>query len=216
MDMGEIAGARASRGRGTLGGVGLILLTGLVLGVAYNVSQLRAERGLSWIAVDPLERLAAAPVVGAPSPEAASAASDDPLAPVLGASRASGADLPEIPAAGRPVQIQLDVLQRYHAAGAALIVDAREPDEYAEAHIPGAINLPWETAGSDPARLESLDSGGRPIVTYCGGGTCEVSLKLADELFYAGHPRVAVYVGGFPEWVEAGHPVASGSGEPAP
>ena len=46
----------------------------------------------------------------------------------------------------------------------------------------------------------------------CGGGTCELSIKLAEELFFAGHDRVAVYMGGFPEWVEAGYATTSGEG----
>ena len=37
-------------------------------------------------------------------------------------------------------------------------------------------------------------------------------MSLADELFYAGHSRVAVYTGGFGEWVAAGYPVETGSG----
>ena len=61
------------------------------------------------------------------------------------------------------------------------------------------------------AELWELDSGGRPIITYCGTG-CEVSLELAAELIYAGQQRVAVYTGGFPEWRDSGNPVELGRG----
>jgi rhodanese-related sulfurtransferase len=76
----------------------------------------------------------------------------------------------------------------------------------------GALNLPYERAATDPTALERLDTAGRPIITYCGGGQCEVSLSLAHELLASGFPRVAVYVGGFPEWQDAGKPVATGEG----
>jgi rhodanese-related sulfurtransferase len=95
-------------------------------------------------------------------------------------------------------------------AGGAFLIDARDPYEYEEGHLPGSINLPYETAISDPALLESLDTGGRPIIAYCGGGDCEVSYSLALELVASGYERVAVYVGGFPEWQENGLPVTTG------
>ena len=129
---------------------------------------------------------------------------DDPLAVPASVS------LPEIPAVGRPVQIELGALRQYFEARGAVIVDAREAWEFEEGHIPGALSLPYDEAATDPARLESLDTAGRPIITYCGGGSCELSLNLADELIYAGHPQVAVFMGGFPEWIADGLPVEAG------
>jgi rhodanese-related sulfurtransferase len=120
-------------------------------------------------------------------------------------------DLPEIPAAGRPVQIELGAVKLYVDSSAALVIDARDPFEYEEGHLPGAINVPYETAISDPVLLENLDTGGRPIIAYCGGGDCEVSYSLAIELVALGYERVAVYVGGFPEWQEKGLPVVTGT-----
>jgi rhodanese-related sulfurtransferase len=189
----------------------VIVLMGAALGLAYNALGLAGQPswGLTWIGQDPLERLATMPTVSA-KPAAPSVAdyvthSDDPLGSISAPSRR-----PEFPRVGRPVQFDLSAVKAYYDEGAALIVDARDPAEFAEAHIPGAINVPYDSAASDPALLESVDSGGRPVIVYCGGGTCEISIKLADELFFAGHERVAVYMGGFPEWVEAGHPVESG------
>lgn len=188
-------------------GVARILLCGILLGLAYNALGLQSRRpwGLPWIAEDKLAALAASTAVsGSAAAEPAGGyvtQLSDPLAiPSAGV-------LPEIPAAGRPVQIELGAVRQYADSGAALIVDARDPDEFAAGHIRGAINLPYDTAVSDPALLESLDAGGRPIITYCGGGACEVSLSLAEELIFAGYDRVAVYVGGFPEWEQAGYPV---------
>lgn len=203
--------------REQLGGAIIIVLCGAALGIVFNWFGLISEHpwGLSWIGQDKLAELAETEVVGSDWPEESGEESvggywtdiDDPLAVPAGAPESEG--LPEIPDAGRPVQIEIGALKRYFDANAALIIDARDPEDYAEGHIAGAINVPYDHALSDPAGLQALDTGGRPIITYCGGGTCEVSLTVAEELFFAGHNRIAVYTGGFSEWAEAGHPVGS-------
>jgi rhodanese-related sulfurtransferase len=204
--------------RELLGGAIIIVLCGAALGIVFNGFGLISEHpwGLSWVGEDKLAKLAQAEVVGSDWPESAPeepAAGgywtdiDDPLAVPAGAPESAG--LPEIPDAGRPVQIEIGALKKYFDAEAALIIDARDPEDYAEGHIAGAINVPYDEAVSDPAGLQTLDTAGKPIITYCGGGTCEVSLTVAEELFYAGHDRIAVYTGGFSEWAEAGYPVGS-------
>lgn len=252
--------AHEAVGRGVL----VILITGVVLGLAFN--QLgrasNPRRGLPWIAepkkllsleeilsqtgsgrpaADPLEPQA--PVAATPqtpragtakSPEPSASTkkpsaapsrtkttspapaespariSDDPMA--LDTPSGDEGGVPEIPDLGRPLQVELKTAKKLFDAGAALFVDAREPDEYAEGHIAGAISLPYDQGVGDPARLESLDAGGRPIIIYCGGGNCEVSMTLAEALIYqAGKRKVLVYMGGYPEWVGAGYPVDKGS-----
>ena len=202
---------------GVTGGIVSIILVGIVLGVGFNWLGLesRPAWGLAWIGEDPVESmptLEGLAVVedGAPAVETTGgyAQNSDPMA-VGSAGVVSG--LPQIPDLDRPIQIQLDAVKQLFDAGAVVLVDAREPDEYAEGHIPGALNLPLDEVASEPERLENLDSAGRAIVTYCGRGTCELSLSLAWELIYAGKTKVTVYMGGFPEWVEAGYPVDAGA-----
>jgi rhodanese-related sulfurtransferase len=205
-----------SRSAGLASGIVTILLTGATLGLVYNAFGLGAEPpwGLRWLAEDRLSSLEKVVVDSGladgpsqdPSYGSYSTGLDDPLA-IPGEALAATAELPEIPAVGRPVQIDLGALRRYFEEDAALIVDARDPQDYAAGHIRGAINLPYDEVISNPSMIEALRTAGRPIVTYCGGEGCEVSLGVAEELCAAGHQRVAVYVGGFPEWVDAGQPV---------
>lgn len=202
--------------RPTWPGVVALCLAGIVLGAAYNWLGLRGEGGwgLTWVATDRFKEFSESSPVVAASPSDSSSNSyvtdrSDPLA-IAGPEEAA-ADLPEIPEAGRPVQIELGALEQYVDARAAFVIDAREAFEYADGHIPGAVSLPFDEVATDTARLEALDTGGRPIVVYCGGGTCELSMNMAYELFYAGHRRVAVYMGGYPEWVEAGKPIETGA-----
>jgi rhodanese-related sulfurtransferase len=63
-----------------------------------------------------------------------------------------------------PKTVGRDEVRRL-AAGGAQIVDVLPPDEYAHAHIAGAINLPLKqlTPAVAKARLDRQ----RPVVVYC-------------------------------------------------
>ena len=202
-------------GEGLVRGILGIVLVGAALGVVFNALGLSAKPawGLSWIAVDKLEQLASLETVKA-TPEAPATGgtytdSNDPMAIPGGATQAAG--LPQVPELDRPIEIQLDAVRQLVEAGAVVVVDAREPEEFAAGHIAGAISMPFDEVTSEPERMEELDTGGRPIVVYCGGGTCELSLSLAWELIYAGQKRVTVYMGGYPEWVAAGGAIGKGA-----
>jgi rhodanese-related sulfurtransferase len=120
------------------------------------------------------------------------------------------ADLPVIPDVTGPLKLELATLKKLYAANAALVIDAREAPEYADGHISGALSLPYNDAMAEPERVKKLDPAGRPIVIYCSGGDCELSMDLAKVLIEAGKRKVLVYEGGFPEWQGAGMPVAKG------
>ena len=149
--------------------------------------------------------------VASPVSPASPQESNDPMA-IVGTA-APGEDLPPIPDVGRPIPMNLSRAKQFFDKKAAMFIDARDPDEYAAGRIPGAVNLPSE-AITDPERLENLDSRGRPVIVYCGGGTCEVSTNLAFALMQAGKKEVLVFMGGYPEWEAAGFPVERGA--PAP
>lgn len=62
-----------------------------------------------------------------------------------------------------PTSIERHELQRLLADGAQL-VEVLPPAEYAEEHLPGAINLPLKELNR--ATASQLD-GTRPLVVYC-------------------------------------------------
>lgn len=221
-------------------GVTVILIAGVALGLAQNALMRRGEtvaglkdyqrRSLTWIkreVVAPrLEDVASAsvPADGAPAateaaPEPKPAPGPEPKAeaapapPPAPVATQEAAALPPIPNLPHPLQMQLPAVKLFFDRDAATIVDARTREEYAEGHIPGSISLPYDEAITDPAKLESFDAKGRPIIVYCGGGTCELSMNLAFAMLQAGQKKLLVYMGGFPEWQGAGYPVATG-GEP--
>ncbi|HUC42749.1 MAG TPA: rhodanese-like domain-containing protein [Candidatus Sulfotelmatobacter sp.] len=205
-------------------GITTIVLTGCVLGVLQNALVRRGDpkSGLAWRyeppSIDSLESVAvaaqasgkpsASPAPAAPAASAAPAAAPDMNDPLgLGAASADNFDVPDVP---RPLQIQMVRVKQFFDAKAATIVDAREATDYAEGHIPGAINLPYDQVVTDPARLDAFDPKGKPIIVYCGGGTCELSMNLGFALVSAGKKKVLVFMGGWPEWSASGYPIAKG------
>ena len=146
----------------------------------------------------------ATPGANAGSPPATATHSPAPPTP------APAADLPVIPDVPGPLKVQLATLKKLYDANAALVIDAREAAEYGEGHISGALSLPYNDAMAEPEKVKKIDSAGRPIVVYCSGGDCELSMDLAKVLIEAGKRRVLIYEGGFPEWQGAGYAVAKG------
>lgn len=87
---------------------------------------------------------------------------------------------------------------------ADLLIDVREPDEYAGGHLPGAINIPRGLLefrlSSDPA----LESRELKIVLYCK--TSGRAALSAVNLQAMGYLHVSSIAGGYDAWVGAGKP----------
>jgi rhodanese-related sulfurtransferase len=192
-----------------------IVAIGCAMGLAQNALVRRGDpkEGLAWRYTAP--KLDALDDVAPKTAEDAKPGGSHPLPPdmndPLQIGAAAPAGVPDIPDVGRPIQIQISKVKAFFDAKAATIVDAREAADYAEGHIPGAINLPYDSVVTDPERLEKFDAKGKPIIVYCGGGTCELSMNLGFALVNAGQKKVLVYMGGWPEWSTSGYPVAKGA-----
>lgn len=91
----------------------------------------------------------------------------------------------------------------------ALFIDARTADEFSKGHIPEAINVYANDFQKHIPKLLQLQAergADAPVVAYCGGGLCELSHELAEQLVHLGFRRVFVYTGGTQEWTKLGHP----------
>ncbi|MFI5372812.1 MAG: rhodanese-like domain-containing protein [Candidatus Eisenbacteria bacterium] len=143
-----------------------------------------------------------------PIPTDESAAKPATPAPAAGTAAAS---VPVIPDTREPLEANYAVIKALHDANAALFVDARTAEEYAAGHIPGAVSLPFDDVFKKPDLAKQLDSQGRPIVTYCDGGDCELSKDLAFSLIDNGHKKVVFFKDGLPGWKSAGNEVHTGA-----
>ena len=91
-----------------------------------------------------------------------------------------------------------------------VVLDVREPDEYEEGHIPGAISVPQAELAS---RLDEVPRD-RLVHTVCWSS--KRSLRAAQFLTQVGYPAVVNVAGGTAAWEEAGKPLAQGAGAEGP
>ena len=89
-----------------------------------------------------------------------------------------------------------------------LFIDARDPEEFEDGHISGAINLPYFSIDEYISRLDKVDKTD-PVVAYCEGADCDMSIRLGNELFARGYKKVFVFFGGWEEWEKAKYPVVT-------
>ena len=99
------------------------------------------------------------------------------------------------------VDLSLDEVKQGLAEGSLVLVDVREPHEFAAGHIPGSRSHPLSTF--DPSRLPSAEEA--RVVFSCAAGIRSVrAIELAQA---AGHDLREHYRGGFKEWAMAGEPI---------
>lgn len=83
-----------------------------------------------------------------------------------------------------------------------VLVDARGPEAYAAAHLPGSISLPHREIVAPT--VKALPPG--LIVVYCWGPGCNAATKAAAKLAKLGR-TVKEMLGGLEYWVREGHPL---------
>lgn len=99
-----------------------------------------------------------------------------------------------------------------------LVLDVREPAEFARAHIDGALNVPrgvleqaceWEYDETEPLLASDRE---RPIVVICRSG--QRSLLAADVMQQLGFTNVVSLRTGMRGWSDYEQPVVDGAGAP--
>lgn len=109
--------------------------------------------------------------------------------------------------AALPMPVLIEEVQQLLGAG-GLIVDARSPELYATGHISGAVSLPMVEVDAELPAFQARVPRKQTVITYCSGFGCPDSFDLGMQLIAAGYLDVRVFEGGFPEWRDAGLPVA--------
>lgn len=83
-----------------------------------------------------------------------------------------------------------------------VIIDARNPEEYDDVHLPEAINIPEkkfdEHTGLLPENKETT------LVFYCNGVKCGKSKRAAQKAAALNYKNLLVYAEGMPVWEEYG------------
>ena len=76
-----------------------------------------------------------------------------------------------------------------------IILDVRRADEFAEGHIPGAINVANEVIGTE--EIPELPDKAQLILVYCRSG--RRSKEAAEKLVKLGHTNIVEF-GGILDW----------------
>jgi rhodanese-related sulfurtransferase len=99
-----------------------------------------------------------------------------------------------------PAMLSPQDYQASYADSDHLLLDVRTPEEFAEEHIAGAVNISLQTL---PQRLSEIP-GDKPVIVYCRSGNR--SAEAVNLLRQAGYTAVTD-MGGIIAWKNAGLPV---------
>lgn len=122
-----------------------------------------------------------------------------------------------------PLLVEPEQLYAALSNEALLVVDLCNAEDYAQGHVPGAVNLDYKTlvsgAGPAPGKLPAPEQLGAALssigltrerhVVACdseGGGR---AARLLWTLDIVGHVNGSMLNGGMPAWVNGGHPVTT-------
>lgn len=86
-----------------------------------------------------------------------------------------------------------------------LVLDARIAGEFAEGHLPGAVNLDEKAGVTLQSTLPKDKSS--PVLFYCNGPKCLKSFESAKKTLELGYGKVYWFRGGIPEWTSHGYPL---------
>ncbi len=98
---------------------------------------------------------------------------------------------------------------RLELAG-TLVLDVRSTVEFDEGHIPGAVNIPYDTLGERLVELGPANE--RDIVVYCRSGRrAAIALETLEK---NGFSRLFHLEGDYLRWSEEGRPVIQATARP--
>jgi rhodanese-related sulfurtransferase len=118
--------------------------------------------------------------------------------------RANIGDVPQITTDSLAARLDADPPADSATSRPVLLLDARQPEEYAVSHLPGAVRVDPD-ATSFP-ELDSI-SQDRPIVVYCSVGyrSADVTKRLREKGYAASNLRGSIF-----RWANEGRPVVRG------
>lgn len=94
--------------------------------------------------------------------------------------------------------------QHQKIASKDVILDVRRPDEYSEAHIKHALNIPVDQLGERSQELKSFDT----IYIHCKrGGRAKTAMETLSAQGF--NNLVCINDAGMDLWIENGYPVES-------
>lgn len=94
-------------------------------------------------------------------------------------------------------------VKKLMADPSVMILDARNEHEFAEGHLPNSRNIFALEFEQYIPELIGMNKDIR-IIVYCGGGQCELSHELSNNLIGLGFKKIYIYLGGWEDWKKNG------------
>jgi rhodanese-related sulfurtransferase len=106
--------------------------------------------------------------------------------------------------------VSVQELRRLQTNDTVIILDSREPSEYAISHLNTARFIGFNHFSSEEIS-EEIEDKDAPIIVYCSLGIR--SEEIGEKLKKAGFTNVKNLYGGIFEWKNAGYPVINSEGK---
>lgn len=106
--------------------------------------------------------------------------------------------------------VSVQELRRLQINDTVIILDSREPNEYATSHLNTARFIGYNHFSSEEIS-EEIEDKNAPIIVYCSLGIR--SEEIGEKLKKAGFTNVKNLYGGIFEWKNAGYPVINSEGK---
>ena len=116
------------------------------------------------------------------------------LSVFLAAIMLAGCSAPKQTASYRQITMDEAIIMMEEESG-YIILDVRTPEEFADKHIPGAVNIPNETIGTE--EIPELPDKDQLILVYCRSGNR--SKQASEKLAALGYTNVVEF-GGINSW----------------
>ena len=98
-------------------------------------------------------------------------------------------------------RVTVDELKALIDQKAVVVIDVRDPGQFKEGRIPGAINIDYTEM---PGRAKQFKGEKKTIVAYCACVSDTTAARAALDLAAAGVPGAKALAGGWNEWVSRG------------
>ena len=116
------------------------------------------------------------------------------LSVFLAAIMLAGCSAPKQTASYRQITMDEAIIMMEEESG-YIILDVRTPEEFADKHIPGAVNIPNETIAAE--EIPELPDKDQLILVYCRSGNR--SKQASEKLAALGYTNVVEF-GGINSW----------------
>lgn len=102
--------------------------------------------------------------------------------------------------------IDADQLRQFIAADRrGPVVNVLDKSDYEAKHIPGSINIPYDSDNFTDRISSHVQTKDTPVVVYCASRECDASERAARQLENAGFTNVQDYAPGVKGWENKGY-----------